>query len=371
MRIQRLETYTQRDLSLVKVITDDGAEGMGQISPYDADISSLVFHRLVAPVALGQDPMDLDLLVDRIIVETFKYPGSFVCRALAGLDTAIWDLRGQLESKSVCELLGGAPCALTPYGSSMSREITPKKEAERLVRLRDDLGYRSFKIRVGKENGRDADEWPGRTEALVPTVRQAVGDEIDLKVDANSCYTPIKAIQVSRLLADNGVSHFEEPCPYWELDWTAEVTRATNLSVAGGEQDYDLKQWERMTAAHVMDIAQPDVCYVGGITRAKRAAKLAEKAGMPFVPHSANLSLVTVFTMHLLAATPNRGPHFEFASRRSPGSKASTTLHYRCVTGWSRFPRGLAGVCRSTPAGWPRRNGRSASCKQTIALSVL
>ena len=128
----------------------------------------------------------------------------------------------------------------------------------------------------------------GRTEELVPTVRRAVGDEIDLKVDANSCYTPIKAIEVSKLLQDNGVSHLEEPCPYWELDWTAEVTRATNLSVAGGEQDYDLKQWERMTAAHVMDIAQPDVCYIGGITRAMHAAKMAEKAGMPFVPHSAN-----------------------------------------------------------------------------------
>ena len=158
----------------------------------------------------------------------------------------------------------------------------------------------------------------GRTEELVPTVRRAVGDEIDLKVDANSCYTPIKAIEVSKLLQDNGVSHLEEPCPYWELDWTAEVTRATNLSVAGGEQDYDLKQWERMTAAHVMDIAQPDVCYIGGITRAMHAAKMAEKAGMPFVPHSANLSLVTVFTMHLLAATPNRGPHFEFCIEKEP-----------------------------------------------------
>jgi L-alanine-DL-glutamate epimerase-like enolase superfamily enzyme len=72
MRIQRLETYTRRNLSLVKVITDDGAQGIGQISPYDADISALVFHRLVAPVALGKDPMDLDMLVDRILVEVVR-----------------------------------------------------------------------------------------------------------------------------------------------------------------------------------------------------------------------------------------------------------------------------------------------------------
>jgi hypothetical protein len=74
MIINRLETYTQRHLSLA----DDGSQGVGQISPYDADISARVFHRLVAPVALGADPMDLDLLVDRIMVETFKYPGSFL-----------------------------------------------------------------------------------------------------------------------------------------------------------------------------------------------------------------------------------------------------------------------------------------------------
>jgi L-alanine-DL-glutamate epimerase-like enolase superfamily enzyme len=284
--------------------------------------------------------LDLDMLADQVLVETFKYPGSFVCRALAGLDTAIWDLRGQLEGKSVSELLGGTPCALAPYGSSMSREITPKKEAERLARLRDDFGYRSFKIRVGKENGHDEDEWSGRTEALVPAVRRAVGDEIDLKVDANSCYTPPKAIEVSRLLEDNGVSHFEEPCPYWELDWTAAVTRATSLSVAGGEQDYDLKQWERMTAAHVMDIAQPDVCYIGGITRAMRAAKLAAKAGMPFVPHSANLSLVTVFTMHLLAATPNRGPHFEFCIEEEPWFEDLYTPTLQVSDGRVRIPEG-------------------------------
>ena len=78
MRIQRLQTYTQRHLSLVKVVSDDGTQGIGQISPYDADISALVFHRLVAPVALGKDPMDLDMLVDWVMVETFKYPGSYM-----------------------------------------------------------------------------------------------------------------------------------------------------------------------------------------------------------------------------------------------------------------------------------------------------
>ena len=318
MIIQRLETYTREPLSFVRVRTDDGAEGVGQMSTYNAEISAMVFHRQVAPIALGADAEDIDGLVDRVIEGTLKFPGSYVCRALTGLDTALWDLRGKLESKSVCELLGGAPGRLVPYGSSMRRDITPQDEAERLGRLRDTLGYRSFKIRVGTPAGHNRDAWPGRTEELVPTVRRALGEGIDLKVDGNSCYTPDKAIEVGRMLEANGVSHFEEPCPYWELESTTEVTRFLDVPIAGGEQDYDLNQWKRIIWMHAVDIAQPDICYIGGISRALRVCRWAAKARIPVVPHSANRSMVTVFTMHLLGAIPNAGPHFEFSIEDTP-----------------------------------------------------
>lgn len=135
-------------------------------------------------------------LVDRIIEENHKFPGSYVCRALTGLDTALWDLRGKRAGQSVCELLGGQPRPFPVYGSSMRRNIQPEDEAKRLTRLRDEYGYRAFKIRVSKVFGHDQYQWPGRTEALIPTVRQAVGDEVVLLADANSCYTPPKAIEV-------------------------------------------------------------------------------------------------------------------------------------------------------------------------------
>ncbi|MBC7237646.1 MAG: mandelate racemase/muconate lactonizing enzyme family protein [Chloroflexi bacterium] len=340
MKIQRLETYSTQMVGFVRVITDEGAEGWGQTSTFNADITAMVFHRQVAPIALGADITDLDGLNDRVIEGTYKFPGSYVCRALTGLDTALWDLRGKLEGKGVCELLGGAPKKLVPYGSSMRRDITPEDEARRLVRLRDEYGFRAFKIRVGKVNGHDQDQWPGRTEALVPTVRKALGDDIALKVDGNSCYSPPRAIEVGHMLEDYGVGHFEEPCPYWKLDWTREVTRFLDVPVAGGEQDYDLEQWARMTWGHVMDIAQPDVCYIGGITRALRACKMAEENGMPVVPHSANLSLVTVFTMHLLAAIPNAGPHFEFSIENTPWTKGLYTPELVVKDGEVQIPQG-------------------------------
>src|SRR5204863_6105782 len=228
---------------------------------------------------------------------------------------ALWDLRGKQEGKSVCELLGanaGSKRALPVYGSSMRRDITPEEEGRRLARLRETHGFRAFKIRVGKVCGHDEDQWPGRTEALVPTVRRAIGREATLLVDGNSGYTPRRAIEVGRLLEDHGIGHFEEPCPYWELEWTAEVAAALNVPVAGGEQDTDLAQFRRMLDMRAVDIVQPDVCYVGGIARAQRVARMAEERGVPTTPHSANLSLVTVFTLHLMAAIPNPGPFIEF-----------------------------------------------------------
>lgn len=313
MRITSIETFSTRQVCMVRVRTEDGSEGYGQTAPFNADISATVLHRQIAPRALGADAMAVDALVDRCIEGNYKFPWSYVCRALAGVETALWDLRGKREGKSVCELLGGRPRPVAAYGSSMRRDITPEDEAERLARLMDSHGYRAFKIRIGKVCGHDQDQWPGRTEELVPTVRKAIGDDTALLVDANSCYTPARAIEVGRMLEDNGVCHLEEPCPYWELEWTAEVAKALDVPVAGGEQDNCLAQWRRMIAMAAVDIVQPDVCYVGGLTRALRVAKSAEEAGLPCVPHSANRSMVTVFTLHMLGAIPNAGPHLEFS----------------------------------------------------------
>lgn len=314
MKIQSIETFTNgQQISVVRVRTDDGGEGFGQISTFNADISAAVMHRQVAPYALGQDATDLEALGDGLLEETYKFPGSYVCRALTGLDTAIWDLRGKQAGKSVCALLGGKPRPFPVYGSSMRRDITPKDEAARLVQLRDSHGFGAFKIRVGKKTGHDEDQWPGRTEELIPTVRKAVGDDVTILADGNSCYTPKRAIEVGQILQEHNFGHFEEPCPYWELAWTAEVAAALDIPVAGGEQDYDLKQWQRMFELNAVDIAQPDICYIGGLTRALRVAKMAEEAGLPCVPHSANLSMVTLFTLHMMGAIPNAGPHVEFS----------------------------------------------------------
>ncbi len=157
MKIESIETFADQFVGFVRVRTDDGAEGWGQVSTYHADITAQVLHRQVAPYALGRDPGELERLVDEILELEFKFPGSYVRRALTGLDTAVWDLRGRLAGKSVCELLGGTARPFPVYASSMRRDITPEDEVELLVALRDRHGYQAFKFRIGKECGHDQD----------------------------------------------------------------------------------------------------------------------------------------------------------------------------------------------------------------------
>jgi L-alanine-DL-glutamate epimerase-like enolase superfamily enzyme len=313
MRIEQIETYTTADVALVRVVSEDGAAGWGQVAPYNADLTAQVLHRQVAPHVLGSPDDEIPPLLTEILEREYKFAGSYLCRATGGLDTALWDLRGKREGKSVCELLGGTPRSLRVYASSMRRDIKPMEEAERLARLRHEHGYDAFKIRIGRECGHDRDEWPGRTEALLPAVRRALGDDVALLVDANGCYTPAKAIEVGRLLEDYSVIQFEEPCPYWELEWTAEVAAALEIDVSGGEQDCLLPTWRRMIELRAVDVVQPDVCYLGGLTRTLEVAGLARDAGLSCIAHSANLTLVTVFALHLMGAIENAGPYVELS----------------------------------------------------------
>jgi L-alanine-DL-glutamate epimerase-like enolase superfamily enzyme len=312
-RIVQLETFCTPIVGFVRVTTDDGVQGWGQVSTYNADITAQVFHRQIAPWALGRGIDALEPIVEEIPEREHKYPGTYLMRALAGLDTAVWDWRGKSAGQAVAQLLGGTPGKLRAYASSMRRDISANDEAKRMAALRDTNGFDAFKVRVGSECGHDIDEWPGRSEDVVLAVRRALGNGVALLVDANSGFSPLRAIEVGKMLEANGVEHFEEPCPYWRLEDTFQVTRALELDVAGGEQDWDLENWRRMIDMRAVDIIQPDILYLGGMTRSMQVAQMGAKVGLPCTPHCANLSMVTLFTMHMMRAIPNAGRYLEFS----------------------------------------------------------
>ena len=320
MKLTKIETFTDskniKGVTLVKITTDTNQFGWGQISPYNSDISTTVLLRQVAPFAINQDISDLKklgYLLDIIYDKQHKFPGTYMCRALGGLDTAIWDLHGRLNDKPVCDLIGDCKSKkIKVYGSSMKRDISPEDELERFKKLSDSNGISAFKFRIGSEVGRNNDEWEGRTEKIITTMGKNLKN-YKLLVDANSCYTPDKAIEIGKRLEDNGIIHYEEPCPYWEHEWTKEVTDKLEINVAGGEQDNNLTVFRKYIDEKVVNIIQPDILYLGGIERSLRVAKYAENQNMICTPHAANMSLITIFTLHFLAAINNAGPYLEYS----------------------------------------------------------
>ena len=313
MKIAKLETFTKSYVSFVKVTDTENNSGYGQMSTYHADITAQIFHKQVAPWVLGKHWYDFEDIENLVLEKEHKFPGSYVLRAMAGLDTALWDMKGKIENKPIVSLIGGTPGKLRVYGSSMKRDIEPIKEAERFKKLEDTLGINAFKFRVGAECGRNQDEWRGRSEEIIKLINKSLDSKTAKLVDANSCFSAERAIEIGHLLEDNDVSHFEEPCPYWEPDETLKVTNSLKIDVTGGEQDCEFRIWKDMINRKVVNIVQPDVMYMGGLTRSLKIAKMAEENNMLCTPHAANLSLVTICTMHFLKAIPNPGKYLELS----------------------------------------------------------
>ena len=116
MKIKKLETFTKPFVSFVKTTLEDGSEGYGQMSTYHADITAQIFHKQVAPWVLGKLWTDFNDLENLVLEKEHKFPGSYLLRAIAGLDTALWDLKGKLENKPVTTLIGGNAGSLKVYG---------------------------------------------------------------------------------------------------------------------------------------------------------------------------------------------------------------------------------------------------------------
>jgi L-alanine-DL-glutamate epimerase-like enolase superfamily enzyme len=338
VRIVRIDTHARPQVGVLRVTLDDGTIGWGQIASFEAaDLVAEIVHRQIAPRVLGHRWEDIGAVLRQIEDRLLKFHGSHLSRGTAALETALVDAQARSRRQLVTEMLGGHTRPVPVYASSMLRTITPEDEALRLRRLQQEQGFRAFKVRVGSEAGHDRDEWPGRSEALVPAIRRALGPDATIHADGNSCYTPARAIEVGRLLQDHGYGHFEEPCPYWKLHWTREVTEALDMPVAGGEQDHAQPTWHTMIEDHVVDIVQPDICYIGGITVALDIARRAQARGLLCVPHCANHSLILPFTMHLWNALPNPGPYMEYSIEeqglyaglyRNPPTLRDGALHF-------------------------------------------
>ena len=221
----------------------------------------MVLHRQVAGYFLGQPEEGHAACVEACLQGEYKFTGTYIHRALAGVDTAVLDLRARRAGVPVCALFGGRAGPIPAYGSSMRRDLNAEQMAGLLVDLQQRDGYGAFKIKIGGRLGRGEDAWPGRTEAVVAGVRAAVAPGTKLIADANGSYGALGAIRVAKeVLEPAGIAMLEEPCPYWDIEGTRSVAEALEMPVSGGEQDFEWHQWRRIVEGRCVDLVQPDLC---------------------------------------------------------------------------------------------------------------
>jgi len=345
MKIVSIETWSTQQLCFVVVTLDNGFQGLGQTAPFAADISAMIMHRQIAPLAVGKElsvgssgseieaycrkiakdplmPGSPGDLCESIILSCYKHLGSHLFRTVSGLDTALWDALGKAAGKPVFSLLGGTRKDVAVYGSSMDR-VMEEDEAARMRALHE-KGYGAFKLHCAHPNGNNIDTRPGRTERVVKLVREAIGDA-ELYVDVNGNYSPEFAISKIPFLKGHGVSILEEPCKYWELEETRQVhdaAKSMGILIAGGEQDYMISQWRGYCGisggSAAVDIVQPDICYVGGFSRALLVGRMSHSKGLLTTPHCANRSMLPVFTSHYICAVENAFPFMEYSIEDEP-----------------------------------------------------
>jgi L-alanine-DL-glutamate epimerase-like enolase superfamily enzyme len=289
---------------LIQVNTDAGITGWGECSPMNGRVVAAHVRHSLSPLVVGRDPFDLEAIVEAMFVRTYKIAGQTQAMAISGIEIALWDLMGKALDVPIYRLLGGAyRKRIRMYASSMRRDISPQEEACRMARLVEEKGFSAVKVRVGQTYGFDADAAPGRSIAVVREVRRLLGNDVEIMVDGNSCFTAPRAIQLGRHLEEYGIFHFEEPCPYTDLDATARVAEALDVPVAGGEQDWDLRRFREMMQKQAVDIVQPDLIKAGGFSVCKKVAALAEAFGCVCTPHQTQ-PLGTIANLHFAAATP-------------------------------------------------------------------
>ena len=313
MKLKSIETFSTPDICFVRATDTDGVQGWGMTAPFAADITVQVLHKMAAWTALLPFD-DFKTVGDEIMRQNYKFTGSFLARAAAGIDTALWDLEAKKKGVSVSELAGKKRDFIDLYASSMKRDLPVQEEADRLRDLQDKFGYKAIKLHPGIPVGRDKDFWENRTEDMIASMVKTAKPNTHIIVDVNGNYSVERAIEMAKFMHSHGIKLFEEPCPYWEIENTKAVRDACakiGIPVAGGEQDYIDTIWERMIDQRVIDICQPDLLYIGGFSRALRTAELAAKKGLQITPHTSNRSPILVMGLHYMACVENPYPFLE------------------------------------------------------------
>ena len=296
--------YDKRTAHLVEVRTDEGVTGWGEcFGPGAIALANKgIVEKVIQPMVLGMDPMDRDVIWHKVynLMRDHGQKG-MPMQSLSGVDIALWDIAGKVANLPLSKLIGGAHRSHVPvYGYGMMLRDEP---AENLAaRFKDEaaaikgMGFTATKMKVGLG--------PKGDVALCQAVRAGVGDDFKFMVDANHCYTTSDAFYVGHALEELGAYWFEEPVAPEDHDGYRELRAGLKINISGGEAEFNRWGWRAILENRGLDIAQPEVCALGGISEYLRVLALCHAHFTPVINHVWGSAIAVATNLQLLAAMP-------------------------------------------------------------------
>ena len=315
-------TMASKPALLVEVETDTGLLGLGEAAHFGGPLVSTatVIEQELRPYLLGQDPRETERLWELMHRRAYKHArGGIVIAAISGVDIALWDLRGKLAGMPLWRLLGGYRRRVPAYatgGFYAEGKGVPELADEMRAYCRH--GFRAVKLKVGRNSGIEGSPLRAMADrgvcevslaedlARVRAVREAIGPDVRLMVDANGAWDVPTAVRMGRLLEELDVYWFEEPVWPDDLAGSAEVAAKVAIPIAGYETcSYGTVSFRDYIAARAVHFVQPDVAWAGGLTETLKIAHLAQAANLPLAPHIHGSAVAVAAAAHLLGAVRN------------------------------------------------------------------
>ena len=329
--IESLELLRYKRSFLCRVRSTDGAEG---ISVGHGTMSSLypIFVNRLQPFFIDKDARDLDLLLEKVYIYSlnFRLSGLALGIPLATIEFAILDMLGRIADRPIGRLIGEIHHPrVAVYQATEYREKPVEESLELIKRDVAEYNAHAVKIKVGGLMFMTKDITAvgpkGRTEKIIPLIRETFGDKMTLYADANGFYSVEEAIRVGKLLEEYRYGFFEEPVLFDWYEETKQVADALTIPVAGGEQEYSLHGFRWLIANDGLQIVQPDNYYFGGMIRSMKVARMAQAFGKKCTPHMSGGGLGFLYMIHFVSALANASAHHEFKG-------LGTNVQFECKT---------------------------------------
>lgn len=328
--IETLELLRDRNNTLCRVRSKDGAMGLSVGHPFIGKSAYPMFNQILKRHFVGKDARDLDLLIFNATERSVKNQGIPLNVQVAAIEFAILDMLGNVANQPAGLLIGDlqrkeVPIYLGHHYTNL-RRLEPEESLELMYQDAIETNAKAVKLRAGRGDNlaTDIDNAPGRTEKLIRMGREKFGDDFTLMIDGNGSYSVKEAIRIGKILEEYNYYFYEEPIPWNWYEEQKQVEQALNIPMAGGEEEFGLHAFRYLIGNEVFQILQPDIFYFGGMIRTMKVARMAAAAGLKTTPHMSRGGLGFIYLMHMVSVCPAAEKYHEFKLFETPDANGTT-----------------------------------------------